>query len=176
MCDMHYYKTSLCKTWVRLRKCPYLGNCMFAHGIEDLLQPGEYQQIQKTQNTKKRNQRRKRKISESSNSNESDKSESSNSNESESSNSNESDKPQDSIKSPLNAPFTQQISNDYDEYWEIIHKMIILESNHIQYQKQKQQQQQQRQQLYFPSYLLPQFFRPIPIINYDCNRSSNLYA
>ena len=38
----HNYKTVLCEKWKSFGKCPYNHLCMFAHGSEELLSPGEY--------------------------------------------------------------------------------------------------------------------------------------
>jgi hypothetical protein len=39
---MYNYKTILCKQWSYNGKCSYYHKCMFAHGTEELMQPGEY--------------------------------------------------------------------------------------------------------------------------------------
>ena len=40
------YKTVLCEKWKSSRSCPYNKLCMFAHGPEELLTPGEYDKKQ----------------------------------------------------------------------------------------------------------------------------------
>jgi hypothetical protein len=124
--DMHNYKTVLCKQWIRLHKCSYFNKCMFAHGEHELLKPGEYNQRQIVEETRKKRYRRRT--------------------ESSMNDKSMSDKSDKGIKSPLNSKakeftFRQPNSysnNEYDHYWDIIHKMIISESEQIQKQKQKQ--------------------------------------
>ena len=119
---MQNYKTTLCKKWTYDGKCPYQTNCMFAHGEKELMKQGEY--IQQVKNRKKYYQIRKK---------------------------SELQIKSPQIKSPLN-PKAKEFklpkpldlnenenennhevidTNDYDNYWRIIHALVIIESRQM---------------------------------------------